>query len=76
MVIAVCDTKEEDTVTQILFWNYLNEVLGQQGYPQADFASFVSDETRANWAAIRIVFNGGPDNMMVGRERSCLFHWG
>ena len=75
MVIAVCDTKEEDTETQILFWNCLNEVLQQQGFPPADFAGFMSDEAGANWAAIRTVFNEGPDNMMDGRERSCLFHW-
>ncbi len=35
----------------------------------------MADEAGSNWAAIRAVFNGGPDNVMVDRERSCLFHW-
>ena len=35
----------------------------------------MSDEAGANWVAIRTIFNEGPDNMMDGRERSCLFHW-
>ena len=25
--------------------------------------------------AVRIVYNGGPENVMEGRERSCLFYW-
>lgn len=75
MVIAICDTKEEDTDTQILFWNCLNNVMKFQGYPLANFAGFMADEAGANWAAIRMVFNGGPNNIMDGRERSCLFHW-
>ena len=75
MVIAICETKEENVDSQILFWNCLNEVMKQQGHPLADFAGFMADEAGANWIAIRTVFNGGPDNVLVGRERSCLFHW-
>ncbi len=75
VIVAVCDTEEEDTKTQVLFWNSLNEVMVQEGYPTTDFAGFMADEAGANWAAIRLVFNDGPDNEMVGRERSCLFHW-
>ena len=75
MVIAICETKEEDTDSQILFWNYLNEVMKQQGHPPADFVGFMADEAGANWIAIRTVFNGGHDNVLIDRERSCLFHW-
>ena len=75
MVIFICETKEEDTDSQILFWNCLNEVMKQQGHPLADFDGFMADEAGANWIVIRIVFNGGPDNVLIGRERSCLFHW-
>ena len=75
MVIAICETKEEDADSQILFWNCLNEVMKQQGHPPADFAGFMADEAGANWIAIRTVFNGGPDNVLIDRERSCLFHW-
>ena len=67
--------KEEDTTTQIMFWEMMNEVLLNNGHPPADFRGFMADEAAANWRAIRTVFNGGPDNMMEGRERSCLFHW-
>lgn len=35
----------------------------------------MANEAGANWATIRTVFNGGPNNVLVGRERSCLFHW-
>lgn len=49
--------------------------MEKYGHGAADFAGFMSDEAGANWNAIRTVFNGGPDNIMEGRERSCLFHW-
>lgn len=67
--------KEEDTQSQILFWTSLNNVMEQSGHGKADFRGFMADEAQANWRAVRIVFNGGPSNEMVGRERSCLFHW-
>ena len=75
MVIAICETKEEDTESQILFWNHLNDVMDNLGYPKPHFAGFMADEAGANWNAIRTVYNGGPENILVGRERSCLFHW-
>lgn len=75
MVIAICEMKEEDAESQILFWENLNSVMLQCGHSEADFAGFMADEAGANWIAVRTVFNGGPDNVMEGRERSCLFHW-
>lgn len=75
MVIAICETKEEDAESQILFWESLNNVMQAEGFPAADFARFMSDEAGANWIAIRTVYNGGPDNVLEGRECSCLFHW-
>ena len=74
-VIAICEFKEEDTESQILFWENLNAVVENAGYDTPDFAGFMADEARANWNAIRAVYNGGQDNIMEGRERSCLFHW-
>lgn len=74
-VIAICETKEEDADTQILFWESLNSVVAASGYAPPDFAGFMADEAGANWIAIRTVYNGGPDSIMEGRERSCLFHW-
>ncbi len=35
----------------------------------------MADEAGANWIAVRTVYNGGADNVLEGRERSCLFHW-
>lgn len=75
MIIAICETKEEDAESQILFWESLNSVMIQSGYEAADFAGFMADEAGANWIAIRTVYNGGPNNVLEGRERSCLFHW-
>ena len=74
-VIAICETKEEDAESQILFWENINVVMVKCGHDLPNFAGFMSDETRANWIAIQIVKNGGPNNVMEGRERSCLFHW-
>lgn len=45
------------------------------GHDRADFSGFMANEAGANWMAIRACYNGGPDNILVGRERSCLFHW-
>ena len=68
MVIAIRKTKEEDTDMQIL-------VMQREGFPNADFAGFIGDETGANWSSIRSVFNGDSNKILEGRERSCLFHW-
>lgn len=73
--IAIGDFKVEDTESQILFWTLLNMVMEKEGYKKACFKGFMADEAQANWRAVRTVFNGGPENVMVGRERSCSFHW-
>ena len=75
MVIAICESKEEDAESQIIFWNQLNSVMEKLGHQKPEFAGFMADEAGANWTAIRTVYNGGPNNVLVGRERSCLFHW-
>lgn len=67
--------KEEDTIAQILFWENLNEVMVRTGTKVANFYGYMADEAQAGWRAVRHVFNGGVDNIMEGRERSCLFHW-
>ena len=76
LTIATCEMKEEDMEAQCLFWDSLNEVMEKNGCePPADFCGFMADEAQANWNAIRHVFNNGKDNILIGRERSCLFHW-
>ena len=44
MVIAICEMKEEDTEAQILFWESLNNVMQEEGFPAADFVRFMADE--------------------------------
>ena len=73
--IAIGDFKVEDTEAQTLFWMLLNRVMEREGYNNAEFKGFMADEAQANWRAVRTVFNGGPNNVMVGQERSCSFHW-
>lgn len=75
LTIATCEMKEEDTDSQVLFWEMLNSVMVRNGDERADFHGFMADEAQANWRAIRTVFNGGPDRELQHRERSCLFHW-
>ena len=75
LTIATCEMKEEDTKSQVLFWEKLNITMEQCGYQGADFHGFMADEAGANWCAGRTVFNGGPTNIMDNRERTCLFHW-
>lgn len=48
-MIAICETKEEDEDSQVLFWKNLNAVMEQSGYDTPDFAGFMSDEAGANW---------------------------
>ena len=67
--------KEEDTKSQVLFWQMINRTMQHCGYHAANFHGFMADEAGANWSAVRTVFNGGPKNIMEGRERTCLFHW-
>ena len=75
MVIATCESKEEDAESQIIFWRQLNSVMQRLGYPQPEFADFMADKVVANWTAICTVYNGGPHNVLIRREHSCLFHW-
>ena len=67
--------KEEDTTSQTLFWEIMNDVMLRNGCLPASFRGFMANEASANWRAVRTVFNKGTNNIMVGRERSCLFHW-
>ena len=67
MNIATYEMKEEDTNSQILFWNMLNSTMNQTSYPNANFYGFVRDEVRTNWCV-------GKDKVMLGRVQICLFH--
>ncbi|KAJ7514476.1 hypothetical protein O6H91_23G045500 [Diphasiastrum complanatum] len=39
-----------------------------------NFCGFMADEAQTNWTAIHTLFNGDPNNEMIGQEQSCLFH--
>lgn len=56
-----------------MFWENLNAVMIDHTGKSANFFGFMADEAGANWNAIRSVYNNG--DKMVGKERSCLFHW-
>lgn len=75
LTVATCEMKEEDMDAQCLFWRCINDVVGNHGFDKPDFYGFMADEAQANWNALREVYNEGKNNIMVGRERSCLFHW-
>ena len=64
--IAICEMKEADTTSQILFWEMMNDVLLKNGCLLANFKGFMADEAGAKWRAVRTVFNNGPDNIMAG----------
>ena len=53
--------KEEDTTSQLLFWEMMNDVLLKNGCLPANFKGFMADEAGANWRAVRTVFNNGAD---------------
>jgi hypothetical protein len=41
-----------------------------------NFKGFMADSAQANWNAVRKIYGvGDPSLPMVGRERTCLFHW-
>ena len=47
-VIAICEMKEEDSNSQILFWKNLNNVMKMCGQEPPYFTGFMSDEAGAN----------------------------
>ena len=69
--IAICDMRGEDTKTQIIFWEKLNDVMLHCGHGPTDFYGFMADEASANWKAIRHVFNNG-QIMEVERDLACF----
>lgn len=75
MTIATCKFKVEDTKSQICFWEMVNGVMEKKGFLPPEFHGFMADEAQANWRAICTIYNGGPDNVLKGKERSCIFHW-
>jgi hypothetical protein len=76
MTIAICDMQSEDVAAQTVFWRNLNAVAERHGVENPNFKGFMADSAQANWNAVRIVFGSGdPAVRMLGRERTCLFHW-
>jgi len=68
--------QSEDGAAQTLFWENLNTVMAENGVLTVNFKGFMADSAQANWNAVRKIYGGGdPSLPMVGRERTCLFHW-
>src|ERR1700737_2135863 len=76
LTIACCDMQSEDGVAQTFFWKNLNSVMSENGVSKVNFKGFMADSAQANWNAVRKIYGvGDPSLPMVGRERTCLFHW-
>ena len=76
MTIACCDFQSKDKDAQIIFSKNLNHVMARHGVPLPQFQGFMADSAQANWNAVWIVYGGGdPKVAMLGRERTCYFHW-
>lgn len=73
--IAICDMKAQDVQSQVLFWELLNRVMSVQLENHVTFHGFMADEAHANWIVVRTVYGSDPNVPMVGKERSCLFHF-
>ena len=71
--IAIRDMCLEDSNTQSIFWEKINDVMLRNGHEPTNFYGFMANEAHANWKAVRQVFNNGIP--LEGHERSCLFHW-
>jgi hypothetical protein len=54
----------------------LNEIMLKHGFPKSNFKRFMTNNTQANWNAIKIVYGfGGFFVMMVDKECTYSFHW-
>jgi hypothetical protein len=66
----------EDSIAQTLFWKKLNFVMSESEVSVVNFKGFMTYNTHANWNAEKKKYNiGDPSLLMVGHERTCLFHW-
>ena len=73
--IAICEMRMQDVQAQILFWRLLNRVMSAHMESNITFRGFMADEAQANWIAVRTVYGEDPSKPMIGKERSCLFHF-
>jgi len=68
--------QSEDGAAQTLFWENLNIVMAENIVLTVNFKGFMADNAQKNWNAVKKIYGGGDPSMpMVGRERTCLFHW-
>ena len=76
LTITCCDMQYEDDATQTLFWENLNIVMAENEVSTVNFKVLMADNVQANWNAVRKIYGeGDPSVPMVGRARTCLFHW-
>ena len=76
LTIACCGIQSEDGVAQIFFWKNLNSVTSENGVSKANLKDFMMDNAHANWNVVRKIYGVGvPRLPMVGRKRTCRYHW-
>ena len=76
MTICCCDMKSEMADHQKQMWLSLISVMEKHGVRDVNFSGFMADNAQANFNAVRVVFGSGDKSVpMVGKERTCQFHW-
>ena len=76
LTIACCDIQSEDGIAQTFFWENLNSVMLENEVSKVNFKDFMANSAQTNWNAVRIIYDvSDPSLPMVGRERTCNFHW-
>ena len=76
MTIAAYDMQSEDMAALSVLWKNLNAIMETHGVVKVNFMGFMVDGAQANWNAIRIIYgSGNASEVMIDRERTCLFHW-
>ena len=76
MTICVCDMKSETAEHQKQMWRSLLLVMERHGYKKIEFAGFMADSVQANFNAMWKIFGSGDKIVpMIGKERTCHFHW-
>ena len=76
MTICVCDMKLEMADHQKQMWTSMPAVMEKHGLKKVEFAGFMADSAQANFNAVHEIFKSGDKFVpMIGKERTCQFHW-
>ena len=75
MTIVICDMKTEDADSQVIFWEGLVEQMKAIGMNHVKFAGWMANAAMANFNAVMRAFDEDPNVAILGKERTCAFHW-